>query len=262
MNRWLRLGLLISSFLPLPTHAQSPFDGTWKVDLAESQSQSRPEVYLLENGTYRCRTCDPPIAIRADGRDHKITGEPCYDTVSITVDDRTVRETDKRQAKIVGTSTMTVSPDGNSATVNWSESCSASGDTVTGNDIMTRLAGGPAGSHPISGTWRISKRLNRSENALVITLKLDDHTFTFTDPTGQGYTAKLDGTETPIAGDLSHTIVSAKRTSQDTVQVTNKHNGKIDEIDEFKISPDGKTLTVSLENRSTQNTRQFVLHKQ
>ena len=98
--------------------AQSRFDGTWKIDLAESQPPTKAEVYLLQDDTYRCTTCDPPLDIRADGRDQKVTGEPCYDTVSLkVVDDWTTVKTDKRSGKTVGTSRMTVSFDGNSATV-------------------------------------------------------------------------------------------------------------------------------------------------
>jgi hypothetical protein len=104
--------------------AQSPFEGVWKVDLAESESSTKLYAYLLQDSTYRCTTCDPPLDIRADGQDHKITGVACYDTVSLqVVDDWTTLETDKRSGKTVGTSRMTVSSDGNSATFEWTESC-------------------------------------------------------------------------------------------------------------------------------------------
>jgi hypothetical protein len=82
------------------------------------------------------------------------------------------------------------------------------------------VAKGPNGAHAISGSWLISKRLNRSENALLVTLKLEGNTFSFADPAGQGYAAKLDGTEAPIAGDLSHTMVSVKRIDENTVEET------------------------------------------
>jgi hypothetical protein len=68
-----------------------------------------------------CPTCDPPLGIEADGEGHKITAA-CYDTVSVKViDDRTIEETDKRNGNIVGTSKMTVSSDGNTATVESTE---------------------------------------------------------------------------------------------------------------------------------------------
>jgi len=259
----LLFGALLSLMMLVQAIAQSPLDGTWKINLAESQPSTKPEVYLLQDGTYRCPTCDPPLEIPADGRDHKITGEPCYDTVSIkVVDDRTTEETDKRNGKAVGTTRMTVSLDGNTATVERTESCNAQGDVVAGKDILGRVAKVPSGAHAISGSWLISKRLNRSENALVVTLKLEGNTFSFADPAGQGYTAKLDGTETPFKGDLSGTIVSVKRIDENTVEETDKRDGKIVEVTRFLVSADGKTMTVSMENIVNQTTRQFVAHKQ
>jgi len=263
MKPLLCFGAMLSLLVPVQTLAQSSFDGTWQLNLAESQSSSKPDVYLLQGGTYRCPTCDPSLEIPADGRDHKITGEPCYDTVSIkVVNDRTTEETDKRNGKAVGTTRMTVSIDGNTATVEWTESCNAQGDVVAGKDIMARVAQAPRGAHAISGSWRITNRLNRSENALVVTLKLEGSTFSFADPTGQGYAAKLDGTETPITGDLSNTLVSVKRKDENTVEETDKRDGKIVEVTRFTVSADGKTLTVSMENKTNGASKQFVAYKQ
>lgn len=58
--------------------------------------------------------------------------------------------------------------------------------------ILRRVAKEPHGSHSVSGSWQIVKRVNMSENAMIATLKLEGNTFSFSDPTGQGYTAKLD----------------------------------------------------------------------
>jgi hypothetical protein len=144
---------------------------------------------------------------------------------------------------------MTISSDGKSATVEWPQNCNANGDAITGKDILSRVATGPRGSHAISSSWQISKRVNRSENALVVTLKLEGDTFSFADPSGQSYAAKLDGTETPFKGDLSNTMVSVKR------------DGKVAENTRFTVSADGKTITVSVENKVKGTTRQFVLRK-
>jgi hypothetical protein len=252
---------LVISLLAL-AQAQSRFDGTWKIDLSESQSPTKGDDYLLQDNRYRCTTCDPPLDVRADGQDQKITGEPCYDAVSLkVVDDRTTLETDKRNGKTVGTSKMTVSCDGNSATVEWTESCNANGDIVSGQLILSRVTRGPRGSHAISGSWQIVKRSNLSENALVITLKLEGDTFSFADRTGQSFAARLDGTETPFKGDLSHTVASVKRVGQNTIQVTNKNEGKVVEVWRFTPAPDGKTMTISMENKVKGTTQELLAHK-
>jgi hypothetical protein len=254
--------VLLTSWLTF-VQAQSRFDGTWKIDIPESQSPTKGDDYLLQDNRYRCTTCDPPLDIRADGRDQKIIGEPCYDTVGLkVVDDWTTVEIDKRNGKTVGTSKMTVSSDGNSATVEWTESCNANGDVVSGQLILNRVTKGPIGSHAVSGSWQIVKRLNLSENALVITLKLEGDTFSFADPTGQSFAARLDGTETPFKGDLGHTMASVKRIGENTIEVTNKNDGKVVEVWRFTPSADGKAMTVSMENKVKGTTQQLVAHKQ
>ena len=157
---------------------------------------------------------------------------------------------------------MTVSSDGNTATVEWTESCNAQGDVVAGKDIMARVAQAPRRAHAISGSWRITQRLNRSENALVVTLRLEGNTFSFADPSGQRYTAKLGGTETSFNGDLGGTMVSVKRIDERSVEETDKRNGIIVAVNRFAVSADGKTLTVSMDNKENETIRQFVAHKQ
>lgn len=263
MNHLLGFALLILSTMLTQAMAQSPFDGTWRLDPSGPPASTVHYDYLLQDGVYHCTTCDPPIEVRADGQDHKITGDPCYDTISVRImDDRTTEETQKRNGKVVGTLRLTVSADGKTANDEWTESCNAKGDVVAGQDIMSRIADGPRGAHAISGSWKISKRVSRSENALVITLKLQGNVFSFSDPTDQSYAAKLDGTETSFKGDLSGTMVSVKRIGENTMEETDKRGGKVVEVTRFVVSADGKTVTISLENKVDGTTRQFVAHKQ
>lgn len=255
--------VFLTSFMVPAAMAQSPFDGTWRLDNRQSQPSTVHYDYLLQDGVYRCPSCDPPIEVRADGQDHKITGEPCYDTVNVrVVDDRTTEETDKRNGKIVGTLKLVVSADGKTATDEWTESCNAKGDVVAGQDIMSRVAEGPRGAHAISGSWKIAKRVNRSENAILITLKLKGDVFSFADPADQSYAAKLDGSETSIKGDLSGTVVSVKQIDERTIEETDKRDGKVAEVTRFAVSADGKTLTISQENKAKATTRQFVAYRQ
>jgi hypothetical protein len=262
MRRVLCSVLLISWLMLVQAMAQSPFDGTWRLDTSASQPSTYHYDYLLKDGIYHCTTCDPPIEVRADGQDHKITGDPCSDTASVkVVDDRTTEETEKKNGKIVGTLRMVVSADGKTATDDWTESCNAKGDVVAGQDIMSRVAEAPRGAHAISGSWKVSKRLNRSESAVLITLKLEADTFSFADPTDQHYKAKLDGTETPFEGDLSGSVVSVKRIGENTIEETDREDGKVVRVARFVISDDGKTLKISETNKANE-TRWFVCHKQ
>jgi hypothetical protein len=57
-------------------------------------------------------------------------------------------------------------------------------------------------------------------------------------------------------------MVSVKRIDENTIEETDKRDGKIVEVTRFTGSADGKTMTVSMENKVYQTTRQFVAHKQ
>ncbi len=104
--------------------------------------------------------------------------------------------------------------------------------------------------------------MSRSNNALVVTLKLEGDKFSFADPSGQSYEAKLDGTETPFKGDLAHAIVSVKRIGENSIEETNKRDGKVVEVDLFTVSADGQTMIIAMENKVNETTRQLVAHKQ
>lgn len=78
----------------------------------------------------------------------------------------------------------------------------------------------------VSSRSNTAEAFNRSENALVVSLKLVGNAFSFADPAGQSYTAKLDGTETPFKGDLSGTMVSVKRIDENTIEETDNAMGK------------------------------------
>jgi hypothetical protein len=261
MKRLVGFGLVLScSALAL---AQSPFDGTWRVVAGSDQFPSKPDVYLLQRGIYHCPTCTPPLEIKANGQDQRISGEACYDTVSVKVlDDHTTEETDKRDGKTVATSRMTASSDGNTATVEWSESCNVKGDVIKAKKIMKRVAKRPPGSHAVSGSWQTIRYLDMSENAKVATMKIEDNTFYFADPAGQSYAAKLDGTDTPIQGDLSHTVVSVRRIDSNTVEETEKRNGKVTGVAQIKVSADGRTLTWSGGDKAKGTGWQFVAEKE
>jgi hypothetical protein len=101
-----------------------------------------------------------------------------------------------------------------------------------------------------------------SENALLATVKLEGDTFYFSDPAGQSYAAKLDGTETSWNGDLSNTLVSVKRIDQNTVEQTDRRDGKVVEITRITVSADGKSMTWSGGDKAKGTAWQFTAQKQ
>lgn len=263
MKKLLWFVLLLSLLTPGLAMAQSAFDGTWKVDMKTAQFPTKPEVYLLQNGMYHCKTCIPAIAIKADGQDQKVTGHPYFDTMNIKlVDDRTIEELDKKNGKTVASSKSWVSPDGNKMMFEFSDSSATSGDPVTGKGEATRVAKGPAGSHAISASWRTAKMENVSDNGLTFTYKVDGDSLTMSNPTGQSYTAKLDGSDAPYKGDPGTTSVSLKRVDKSTLEETDKRDGKTINVSRMTVAADGKSMTIAFDDKLRGTTGKIVAQKQ
>src|SRR4029077_16494209 len=94
----LSCGATLSSVLaPVRALADSPIDGTWKADVSSAQMPKKPDIFVLKDGMYSCKTCAPGYTIKADGTDQAVSGHPYFDTVAIkVVDANTIEETDKK----------------------------------------------------------------------------------------------------------------------------------------------------------------------
>jgi hypothetical protein len=221
-------GLVCAALLPAQAIAASPFDGTWKINVSTANMPKKPDIYVLKDGMYSCQTCGPGYTIKADGTDQAVTGHPYYDTVAIkVVDDHTIQETDKKGGKTVTTSSVTVAPDGKTATFQFTDSSNTNAAPVTGKGEQKLVKPGLAGAHAISGSWITTSFSSFSDNGLTVTYKTDGDMLTMTSPTGQSYTAKLDGTEAPYKGDPGITTVSVKKLGDNILLETDKRGDRI-----------------------------------
>src|SRR5215472_15475959 len=121
-----KLGFMVALgalLMPALAMAQSTLDGTWKMDMNKVDFSKKPDIFLLQNGMYECKTCTPPYKIKADGSDQPVTGHPYFDSVAIkVVNDHEIEETDKKAGKVVATSTSTVSTDDKTMNFTFSDS--------------------------------------------------------------------------------------------------------------------------------------------
>jgi hypothetical protein len=232
--------------LPAQALADSAFDGTWKGDVSSAQMPKKPDVFVLKGGMYSCQTCAPAYTIKADGTDQAVTGHPYFNTEAVkVVDDHTVQIMDKKDGKTVTTSTVTASADGKTATFEFTDSSNSNGSPVTGKGMEKLIAAGPAGAHAISGSWITTSFDNMSDNGVTVTYKTDGDMLTMTAPTGQSYTAKMDGTEAPFKGDPGLTTVKVKMDGKRTLVESDYRNGKLIGRAHSTVSTDGKSIAVS-----------------
>jgi hypothetical protein len=255
--------LFLLLLVPVLGWAQSPFDGTWKVDMSKSKLPEKPDVYLLQNGMYECKSCNPSINIKADGQFQKISGDPYRDSLMVkVVDDKHVEFASQKDGKDIGKTTRTVSDDGNTMTVAWTYSGNPSGGPVSGTDTMKRVAKGPTGSNAISGSWRDEKSVFATADALVFTFTSSGgDSLSYSNPTGQSYSAKFDGKDVPYVGDPGTTSVSLKRIG-DSIEETDKRYGKVISVAKMTVSGDGKTMTIAVDDKLNGTSATYVAVKQ
>jgi hypothetical protein len=247
---------------PAMLFAQSAFDGTWRVNAQSAQFGGKPMTFSLQNGVYRCDSCVPKVDVKADGKDHARTGSPYSDAISArAVDDHTIEVITKKGGKVVGTSKDTASQDGNTLTSEWSF-VAESGQQGNGKTISKRVAPAPEGANKASGSWQPDKIDNISENVVTWSFKVTADGLKMTDSTGDSYTAKFDGKDYPYKGDPGTTSVSLKKIDANTIEETDKRDGKVIVISRMAVSPDGRTMKIENTNKLYGTTSKFEATKQ
>ena len=243
------------------TSGQSMFDGTWRTEVEQAKLSTEPYVFSTQDCIYDCPSYNPKIHVKADGRDQRVSGHP-YDTISILeIDARSLELTAKKQGKVVWKQTRTVSEDGERLNVTSTQYPPDSQQTVTLDWTAARIGKGPIGANETSGSWHIEK-FEQSKNALTTTFKMKGDEFSMSTPTGENYTAKLDGKDYPFKGVYSYNSVSLKRVNDHTIEQTDKRDGKVVDVLRMTVSPDGKQLTVAVTNTLMGRTSIYVAEKQ
>ncbi len=246
--------------LAVSAGAQSAFNGTWHTDMSKSKLSPKPNVFYLSQGWYHCVSCNPAYDVKADGTDQPVTGQ-AYDTVSVKeVDAKTISVAGKKAGAADFEQTRTVSADGKTLTVKTTIHPPNGSQPVTTEVTATLSGPAPMGVHAASGAWVIAK-MKQSDNGLDATYKVEGDQITMTQPTGETYTAKLDGTDAPYKGSNSTDTVSVKKIDAHTIEETDKRGGEVIEVDKMTVSPNGKTMTVVATSKRTDRTSTYVATK-
>jgi len=143
----------VMCLFPVLMFAQSPFDGTWKTNMAESKLSTKPYVYSLNNGMYDCESCVPKINnIKADGTDQAVTGQT-YDTIAVqAVDANSIHVVTKKGGKPTSDVTRTASADGKTLTIASTTYPADGSQPFKFEAKLMRVAAGPAGANATSGS--------------------------------------------------------------------------------------------------------------
>ncbi len=251
---------LVSFFLPVMLFAQSPFDGTWKTNLAESKFSQKPYEYAVNNGMYDCESCAPKINVKADGQDQPVTGQT-YDTIAVqVVDANAIHLTAKKAGKTEFESTRTASQDGKVLTITNTIYPADGSQPFKAEGKFMRVSKGPDGSNATSGSWRIQK-VNEDAAGVRSTWKGTDNGISFSTAT-ENWEAKFDGNEYPVKGTYANETVSVKKLGDRSIEATFKRDGKVESVDKFTVSEDGKKMTTVYDNKLTGRVSTYIDEKQ
>ena len=244
------------------SQAQSPLDGTWRVDLAQTKFSPKPLTFYISQGWYHCTgSCNPSYDIAADGQDHPVAGHS-YDTLSVTiVDDHTITAVGKKGGTVIFEQTRTVSADGKTLTVKSTGHPMSGGPSTTFETVGKRIGNAVSGVHATSGDWVIVKQSGNS-SALLTTYKTSGDEITMTEPTGETYTAKFDGNDYPVHGAYGYDAVSLKKINAHTIEETDKRDGTVTDVSTMTVSANGKTMTVVDTDKLSGRVDTFTATKQ
>jgi hypothetical protein len=246
--------------LPAGALAASALDGTWKVRADSLKMSGKPDEFSIVNGMFTCGNCDPPIKVKADGTDQKVTGHDYYDSVAVKVVDKsTIEQTRKRAGKVTGTTTLTVSADGNTLTGKFVD---YNGEKpANGSFTEKRVGPAPAGSHAASGQWMQSSLSDVNDAFSVVSYQMTSDGFSM-NSNGQSYKAKFDGKQYPVEGDPGKTMVTLKKVDANTVVETDSRAGKTTDEIRIAAAKDGKSITTTDQDVIHGQTFSLTLDKQ
>ena len=262
-KRYVMWALLSIAALCVSTvlQGQAAFNGTWHTDLSKTKFAEKPFIFYTSQGWYHCVSCTTPLDVQADGQDHP-SADKTFDTVSVTlVDAHTLHFVGKKGGNVVLDITITVSADGKTATGKTTFQPANGSAPVTFENAYRRDGKLAAGVHATSGRW-ITTKASGSDNGTLTTYKVDGDQIMMTDPTGESYTAKLDGSDAPVNGSMGWDTVSMKRIDDHTIEETDKFDGKVIDTAKMTVSANGKTLTVVYTDEPSGRVTTYIATKQ
>lgn len=253
--------LVVAALSPARSAAQSPFDGTWRIILSQSRFSPKPIVIFLSGGWYHCTSCNPQIDVRANGADQPVLGQ-AFDTISVReISAKSIQIVTKKSNGVMTEQTSTASNDGRTLTVKSAMHPAGGGPVILTEITACRVGFAPAGINPASGSWRIA-RISRSENAMLISYRLNGDEVTVTHPTGETFTARFDGSDYPVRNARSYSTVSLRRIDKNTIQQTGKRDDMIVAVTKMIVSADGKRMTIVDNSPLTDRTSTYIAVKQ
>lgn len=236
--------------------ADSPFIGKWKLNPHKSKIPDEMKVVALGGNKY-VFTFVPGSTetIVADGTDQPgLTGT----TLAVTIEGSDAWKVVRKQdGHTIVKAAWKLSRDGNTLTDHFM-SIAPNGAPLTIDYVYKRTAGGSG----FAGTWE-----STSEQIDVFELQIEayegDGLSVINPSRGTTSRVKFDGKDHPGSGNLpSGFATSSRRVNARDIEVLQKINGTVANHEELKVSPDLKTLNMTLRASDNSKPKIFVFDRE
>lgn len=119
-----------------------------------------------------------------------------------------------------------------------------------------------AAASPFDGFWMKVNADKSLDPSSQVEYRIEKNYLSMSTPQGQGYRAKLDGSDSPVANDTSTTSVSVKLEGRNVLVETAKLNGKAWMVTTIEVEADGKSAKVTWKNLRNNGAGSYLLSKQ
>lgn len=235
----LALACLFASTL---SASEDPFCGKWKLNMEKSQfAGDQVKIQDLGVNKYKWTVGNVSDTITYDGTDQPVHFGR---TISMAAEGtNSWKMVIKKEGRVLSSMTHTISDDGKTQTIKGTET-KPDGTTSDFNAVWKKVAGGSGWG----GTWEETDVKFSSADEWDIE-PYDGDGLTFNTPAYQDtLSMKFDGRDYEEKGpNVAHgSMSSGKRVNAQTLEVTDKVKGEVMDHTEYKVSPDGKTLTLTI----------------
>jgi hypothetical protein len=224
--------------------ADDPFCGKWKLNMEKSKfTGERTTIQNLGGNKYKWTSGNDTNIITFDGTDQPMKRG---NTLSMAPEGpNSWKMVIKKDGRVLSTMTHTVSDDGKTQTIKGT-STRPDGTTSVFDVKLKRISGGPG----IAGTWENADvKFTGAEEWEISPFEGDG--LTFNAPAYQDtLSMKFDGKDYEEKGPnvAAGSTSSGKRVDARTLAVVDKIKGELTDHTTYKVSPDGKTLTLTIQD--------------
>jgi hypothetical protein len=259
LKRVLQLLAVAGMAVGMAWAAENPFIGEWKLDPSMTRMPDEMKIESKGGNTYSFNFAGTPETIVTDGADQPgIVGT----TLSVKPDAPDTWIVERRKdGKLLLRGTWKLSKDGATLTDFYREF--EPGGSTFSMDYVYRRSGGGSG---FAADWKsIRETMNSPYVLQVKAYQGDGLSFIAANPAEhQTKNVKFDGKDYPNEGPSADpgSSSSIRRVDEHTLEMTDKAGGKVIDTREITLSPDGKTLTMTVHSPGRNQPDVLVFNRQ